>query len=556
MDAFKGFTEQQFAVWERILSQAKDLYVTLCTDSLQHHEKGLGLFSNVKRVAARLMESARRYGVGVAAPLMLTENHRFETTSLKQVEGLLRGVEPEEPSGEGITVIACANRYDEADTVARTIRRLVRTEGCRYRDFAVIARDMEAYHVLLVNAFGRYGVPCFNDRLVRADSLALMRFVTQALDCVTNGYPAESVLSLIKSVLSPLSVEEASELDNYALVWNKRGRDWLCDWTENPNGLQERFDEAALARINRNRRAILDPLQKLSAALDDGRAEVVCGAIYRLLTDLKIDRRLASYARRLDETGDSYFADLHRQSWDVLMDCLDHTVRAMGEETCEKREFCSLFSMLLSAAEIGTIPDRLDEVMVGSADRIRLGSAKTVFVIGANYGVFPQTHKASGLLSRNDRRRLIGGGLSMPDYAREDMVDEQFMVYTTLTGASHGLYLTYSAASLEGEEATPSEFVRRIRKGIPGVSVLRSADTAEDAFEGVLPAVERVCAGFPRRFADSLARQLKERGDARGDLLRGLDTPPLPARLTADTARAVFGSDLVVSASRLEEYNK
>ena len=557
VDAFKGFTEQQFLVLERILVQSKELYLTLCTDSLQDHEKGLGLFSNVKRTAARLIESARSHGVAVASPRMLTENHRFLDPSLAQLEGLLRGVEPgNETSGEAITVFSCANAYDEADTVARTIRRLVRTEGYRYRDFAVIARDMERYHVLFVNACERYAVPCFNDRRVPADSLALMRFVLQALACVVNGYQAESVLPLVKSVLSPLTVEEASELDNYALVWNKHGRDWLTDWTENPNGLEETFDEAALVRINGNRRTVIEPLQKLDAALADGKAKSVCYAIYRMLIDLKIDRRLADYARRLDETGDSYFADLHRQSWDVMMECLDNTVRAMGDEACDKEEFLSLFTMLLSACDLGSIPDRLDEVVVGSADRIRLGAARIVFVIGANYGVFPRIDKPSGLLSQNDRRRLIGGGLAMPDYARENAVDEQFMAYTALTGASRALYITYAAASLAGEETAPSEFVRRILKGMPGVRVVRSRDTAEDAYEGVLPALERVSGREGRRFAASLLRQLRERKDPRGDLLQGLLTPAAPERLTPETAKTLFGSELVLSASRLEEYNK
>jgi ATP-dependent helicase/nuclease subunit B len=34
---------------------------------------------------------------------------------------------------------------DEAEFAARTIRKLVREEGYRYRDFVIIARDSEAY---------------------------------------------------------------------------------------------------------------------------------------------------------------------------------------------------------------------------------------------------------------------------------------------------------------------------------------------------------------------------------------------------------------------------
>lgn len=557
LDAFKGFTAQQFAVLDRILAQADEVYVSLCTDRLQDDEHGLGLFSNVKRTAQRLMDMARANGATVSAPVVLDSDVRFHGTLVARAERLLRGVSLGDSEGvEGLTVCSCANRYDEADYVARTIRRLVRTEGYRYRDFAVVARNIEEYHGMLIHAMERYRLPCFSDRRVDVDSLALVRFTANALSCAANGYPAESMLSYAKSVLSPLTVEEASELENYALLWKKRGKQWAEVWTENPNGLDDRFDRDRLEKINTLRARVVEPLEILSEALNTGSVLQICQSVYRFLTEIGADKRLAAYAAELEQKGDSYFADLHRRSWDKLMECLDKTVRALDSEPCGKAEYIHLFSMLMMSTDLGTIPDRLDEIVIGSADRIRLENARVVFLIGANYGEFPRPVRAGGLLSAKDRIRLIRGGLNISDYTREDAVDEQFIVYTSVTGASERLYLTYHTSSLKGETGTPSEFVRRICEQIPGTVRTTSQESETDRFEGILPAVELVCGEKYRCYAKSLQEQLTERNGRESGLLDVLLSEKQTAALKPDTARRLFGTEIKLSASKAEVYSK
>ncbi len=556
VDAFKGFTAQQFLVLERIFAQADEVYIALCTDSLHDEDRGIGLFSNVKKTAERLMSIARDNGVSVASPVILDNNKRFKGTLIESVERLLRGVELEEVCGGGITVCACANRYDEADYVARTIRKLVRTEGYRYRDFAVVARDIEEYHSMLINSFERYGLPCFSDRRVDIDSLALIRFVTNALNSAGNGFAFENIIPYVKSVLSPLSVEQAAELENYVLLWNKRGTQWFDDWVENPNGLDADFDEDGLKRINQMRVDVVEPLKMLSKALDSENVKNICSAVYRFLISVGANKRLAEYAAKLDGETDTYFADLHRNSWDALMECLDKTVRVFEGENCDKAEFLQLFTMLLSSTDLGAIPDRLDEVVIGSADRIRLGGTKIVFMIGANYGEFPRPVKVGGLLSGNDRRRLIRGGLSMPDYARENTVDEQFIVYTSVTGGSERLYLSYHTSSLKGEAGSPSEFVVKICENIPQVVRTTSQDSYEDCFEGVLPAIELVSGDTHRNYAKSLKDELDRQNNNRAALLEPVLTERMAVSLKPETAKSLFGTDIKMSASKAETYSK
>lgn len=556
IDAFKGFTAQQFAVLDKIFGQADEVYISLCTDMLQDFDRGIGLFSNVKKTAERLMKLAKDNGVSVAAPITLDSGARFNGSVIANAERLLRGAETDDTESGEISVISCANRYDESDYIARTIRRLVRTEGYRYRDFAVVARDIESYHSMLINAFERYGLPCFSDRRVDIDSLALVRFVDNALKCASNGFVLENMLPFIKSSLSPLTVEQASELENYVLLWNKRGSQWLDEWNENPNGLESNFDHAALERINRFRLQVTQPLGDLVGALQSGRVKNICREIYRFLISVKADKKLADYAAKLEREGNSFFADLHRRSWDALMSCLDKTVRVFEDDYCDKNEFILLFSMLLSSTDLGAIPDRLDEVVIGSADRIRLNGARIVFMIGANYGEFPKPVKVGGLLSGNDRRRLIRGGLNIPDYAKENAVDEQFIVYTTVAGASERLYITYHTSSLKGEQGMTSEFVATLRSGIEQVVCAASKDSEEDSFEGVLPSVELVSGEEYRKFAVSLKENLTDDFPSAAALLDTLISEQAEHCLKPETAKQLFGTDIKLSASKVETYSK
>lgn len=55
------------------------------------------------------------------------------------------------------------------------------------------------------------------------------------------------------------------------------------------------------------------------------------------------------------------------------------------------------FNILLSAVTLSSLPQELDSVTVGAADRIRVSDCKVAFVIGADSGVFPLDPSTEGL---------------------------------------------------------------------------------------------------------------------------------------------------------------
>ena len=87
------------------------------------------------------------------------------------------------------------------------------------------------------------------------------------------------------------------------------------------------------------------------------------------------------------------------------------------------------------------------------------------------------------------------------------------------------------------------------------MSFVSSQDTAEDALEGILPAIEYVCGERPA-WTDALSAQLRARSDPRVSLLDAALRPTASASLSPDVAKRLFGTDIHTSASRAETYER
>ena len=81
IDGFNGFVAQEYKILEVILSQAKAVYVTFCTDSHINNDK-YNLFSYVNNNINYLREAAENAGASMLEPIYLKENHRFNNDEL------------------------------------------------------------------------------------------------------------------------------------------------------------------------------------------------------------------------------------------------------------------------------------------------------------------------------------------------------------------------------------------------------------------------------------------------------------------------------------------
>lgn len=487
VDSFKSFTAQELAVLEIMLCQAQQVTVALCADGLGQAESELGLFSPVHQTARKLMRLARQNSVPVAAPVTREPGVRFGGQGLRALEeGVYRSRHtPLSGKPEDVVLYAARSTYDEAAFVAMTIRRLVMYEGYRYRDFAILTRSPESYRSNLDAALERWEIPYFMDDPRAIDAEPLMRLVLCAFNAARSGFRSDDVFACLKTGLAGFTAEEISLLENYTFLWKLSGKVWLEPWARHPRGFAGEMTEqdiAQLEQINDLRDKIIFPLRAFADTIRQANGEGVSRAIYDLLLSLGVPSQVEQMCRRMKHMGEPELAERQYRLWDLLMQILDQTALVLKGKYLSSQRFAELLRLVIASGTIGSIPQGLDEVTVGAADRSRPAEPKVVFLLGAVQGEFPRNPSSGGVFSEEERRTLIQMGLQLNGTMEEASMEERFMAYTVIASPSRQLYVTYPAADMDGAAKAPSSIVSEIRAVLPGVPVQSRFLLPEETF--------------------------------------------------------------------------
>ena len=562
LDAFYGFTAQEYAVVERLMKQCGEMYVALTDDDAQGDTT---IFFAPRRTRMRLTQLAKRCGIAVAPYIRLDQPRRFASPVLAAVEENLYRADKHAFDGDaaGVELYRAAGIYDECDYVARRIRALTES-GYRYRDIAVIARDTSRYAGVLDICLDKYGVSYFMDQPQNIDAVPIVRLVSAVFDIVTRGFDRDDVLTLLKTGLCSYSVEDIADFENYLFVWDINGRGFYDEFTSNPAGFADKFEEDdkdRLGRVEALRRDVIGKLRLFDRAVKDADGRTIAAALMKLLYGLECDKNISRLCDTLEAQGEDVLSAELVRMWNVLCTILDKTVAVLGNYPVSARRFAELLYINFSNTEVASIPRGLDEVDIAAADRGLLSENKAVFVIGALDGEFPRTPVEAGVFTDNERVLLRGLDLPLSDAVNELFNTELYYVYSALTAASERLYVSYPSATLRGEALSPSDMIGELTAALPEL-------TAQDYI--TVPITERLYAKRAAfdylmhryRSASPDINALREYFAADEDyapILRSIryaDRRP-PRRITdAALSRALFGERMKLSATRIDVYHK
>lgn len=605
IDGFHGFTPAEYEALESLIRHARSVTVTLTLDrpyeaGEQPHE--LDLFRQTAETYIRLRELAGQAGVRIEPPVvlqpdpvprwrespMLAHLERHYGTRTPMLVPDQTWLEPEHPHC-GIVIRAAANRRAEVDAAARDMLRRVQQEGCRWRDFAVMVRNLADYADEIRHVFESYGIPFFLDQKEAVQHHPFVEFIRSALETVTKGWRHDAVIRCIKTELltGPDSGLERSDLDrleNYVLAAGIDGRRWLDpgswrplvrDPLEDEPGSVKEVDADAFPRLLQCREHIVRPLERFGRALArSGDVRAMCAALYDLLDRIGAADRLEAWSIDDAERGDIMRARAHRQLWDGVMDLLDQLVELAGEEQVPPEMFAGMIETGLDSLRLGTVPPSIDQVLVGSLDRTRSGEVRAAYLLGANEGVLPMRPREDGVLTERERERLEDGGVRLAPGVRRRLLDERFMIYGALTLPSRTLWISYAQADAEGKSLYPSELIRQVSALFPGLET--GVEPGEPAEDGDADDHLR-CIFHPDRALSLLAGQLRlwRESGRLPELWRDVynwftGRPEWTDRLTAvvssityrneaaallpETARRLYGDRLLASVSRMERF--
>lgn len=495
IDSFKDFTAPEIEIIEVLIRQAKQLTVSLCADTITDKSSGYGLFSQAIKTAARLRDIAYKAGVPVAKIQYLTENKRTSTEALKALEANIFMPRPEiyDKNAQEVVIASCYDIYEECDFVAREIRRSLRENGGRCRDFTVVARNLGDYRGVIDVSMEKQGIPFIMDERTDIRTEPLVALVINALDAVTGGYPSDSLLSLMKTGLAGFSTNSVAKLENYVFMWKINGSRWKTDWSGNPNGLGEKFDKEAekqLGYLNLLRKRLVKPLEKLRAAIYSPNATGYhfSKAVYAYLLEVRADLLTRLRVNRLDSMGEPALAERMARVWDITMELLDKIAVIYGNAHCNPQRMAEIFKLSASLVDLGSVPQSLDAVQIGAADRIRYSAPKTVFILGANEGVFPSYHSPGEILTDMERNRLIELGLPLVNTIDKIAAEERFFAYSAVAAPTERLVVSFISKNSKGEPMAESVLVSSIKKILPQCRSVNpageiNAESERDAFE-------------------------------------------------------------------------
>jgi len=563
IDSFTGFTAAQYKLVERIIAESEDTYITFCSDGIEDLTDGTGIFSNIKKEIQNCLKIAKSHAVGIA-PTIILDKINYETEAMLGVEAVLSdNCEVDCGIANGNIVVCHADTMiDEADFVANTILKLVRTEAYRYRDFVVIARNSEDYEAIMEDAMRRHEVPCFLDSRISIKFLPLTVFVSSAIDAAAH-FHSDDILRYLKTGLADLNFDEISELENYVYIWSINGQKWQDDWDMSPYGLDSVPDEEKakkkLEYINNLRKRALNPLNNLKNRFGATAADMV-KAIYRLTEDCDTAKHLENYTEELEAKGDFVAASAQQQGWDKLMEVLDRLVLCFGEQEISEKLFCEMLNMSIASDSVGEIPQRIDEVIFGPAAHIRPMRPKVAFVIGVNQGCFPAVTGNGGLLTVGDRARLIDLGAEVADRNISDIIKEKFLFYSSCCCASQKLYITFHEKDKSSVALEPSKIIGSITKKIEGCEQIRETKTDSlnvDKLEATLPAFESMSQHWHEDSAgeESLKKYFSFHGIFRDryEAIQRSSTGKNIA-LSSETAKKLFSEHMTLSASKIDVF--
>ncbi len=483
VDGFKGFTPQEIAVLEKIIRIAGEVNIALTMDKscLESEPSEDALFFPTWETFLKLYRIAEQSSILIHRPVVL-ENQppmRFKgSPELSHLERYMFSYPA--PEFEGISakikIIAAANRRTEVEACAREIIRMVRDDGYRWRDIALLMRDLDSYHELISSVFKDYDIPLFMDRKRKVLHHPLVELVRSALQVVIKDWSYEPVFRYLKTDLVPVEREKIFLLENYVLSHGIKGSGWRAeeDWTyvrrytigEDTETTEEVY--LALGEINKYRReASAALLNFCRSASETKTVKELTVVLYKLLEELGAAKTVEKWRSEAEKAGDLEKAREHGQVWNSMVNLLDEVVEALGNEVLSFETYAAILDAGFESLTISLIPPGLDQVFAGSLEHSRNPDVKAAFLLGVNDGVLPASISDDGIFNLSERDRLETLGVKLAPNSKKRALEEQFLLYTALTRASDRLWISYPLADDEGRAMKPSLAVVRIKELMP-----------------------------------------------------------------------------------------
>lgn len=571
LDGYTGFTPIQYRLIGRLLSGCADLLVTVtATEAADLFGAGseADLFDMSRKMAGKLIKLAADCGVRVTEPVTLSGRPLPRFVKAPLLDHLERTLfrypyRPYRGAGSSCLLLAQAETpADEVDFVVNRIHALVKKEGFRYREIAVICGDPAGYSKELIHRFEENGIPLFIDEKKDVQGNPFIRLLKSSLELLRRGFDYESMFQYLRTGLVTEDREALDRLETYVRAMGIRGfKRWQELWEKTFAG----GSRLNLAELNALREEIMAPLSVFKEQTAGPRPTVreMTEALVGLFEALEAERKLLLRAEHFKRLGMRREAREYEELYGLVMELFSRLVELLGEERISRREYLEIVNAGLSEIRVGIIPAAADRVVAGDLKRTRLSGIRALFFVGVNEGVVPADTGKGGILTEQEREVLKRNALELAPTAREEGFMQRFYLYLMLGKPSEYLTVSWTALSAAGKVMRPSGLIAQLKKRFPVARVTTAAREREEtvsvpaAHRAVLAWLQEPERVFEKGNAAGLYRWLALKGGEEAPMRRLADAVSYVYRergIGREAARALYGTLLNGSVTRLEQY--
>ena len=568
IDEFSGFTAQEYEVIKQFIKYAKQVNITMCIDNLERDTNpDIDIFYSNKQTLKKLVRIVDENYFQLEEPVELQKQYRLKSEELQVLSQNLYSTKSTKYAKdvENIHLFLAKNRYSEIENVAKTICKMVREKQLRYRDMAVITKNIDMYSSLVRSIFAKYDIPVFIDEKRDLNQNVIVQYVLSILDIFTTNYANEAMFNYIKLGFLDIEDDEIFKLENYCTKWGIKRNKWKEDFKyemEDENKKQE------IERLNEIRKQIIEPLITLKKNTDKEKTAInITKQIYGFLQEQNIEEKISKKIKDLEEMGLIDLANEYVESYHIILEVFDEIVLIFKEDKMNIDTYSKILKIGLKNSELGKIPATQDQVTLGDVDRTRSHKVEVVFVIGLNDGVFPSVNKDEGFLNDTDRERLKNDGIELANGTLENLYEENFNIYKVFTTAEQEMYLSYASSDGEGKALRPSILIHKMKKIFPKLEeqsdvitkqyeVVNQDITYEELLEKIYQLknkedIEKLWYAVYAWYKQNPKWNTRLEQD-----MEGLAYTNVPKTLKKENMDKLYGNTLHTSVSRLEQYRR
>ena len=463
---------------------------------------------------------------------------------------------------EGIRIAECDDIETEIAYAVTWMKRLVREDGLRYSDMAIVLADMKGMSSKVARALKKAGIPCFMDVKKNILGTGPSEMVRAAISVARTDYAYESVFRFVKALPDDLK-EGMDDVENFVRSRGIRGaRRYRSEWT----GKVYRHYPVDFDEINKKRLFIVDLLEPFVKVMNDKNSTVndMVGAAKDLLEKCGIREKLEESVERLQTSTDEeerLAARENAQLYDGIMSVLDHASALLGNDVISVKEFADILDTGFAKQELALLPPSGDCVLVGDIERSRVGEVRALFVMGLGDDVVPVREGGNTILSEADRELFATHDITLSPTRKQAIQNSEFYMYLCFSKPSEKLFLSYHKSNGKSQ-IRPAYVIAAVMKLFGGIKPDPVPRNAKEISVGADGGVAMLARLIGSRKSDKLSDEellilenvRKESPSVFDRILEGAFYKTGGKDITPAVAKQIYGDVILNSVTSLERY--